>query len=227
MTVTTRRPPRRRPLFHPLTVTAIDRLTDDAVMVSFAVPAHLRETFAFSPGQHLTVRLGTVNPGTVEPGSVEPGSVEPGGVEPGSVGPGSVNPGTVKPGTVNLGTVNLGHNQADGGRDAGEVRRSYSICSMPSEVEHRGVLRIGVREVVGGTFSRYAMTGLRGGDTLDVLPPLGRFTTPLDPKRARHYGAIVAGSGITPVLSLVATALATEPDSRFTVLYGNRRAGTV
>jgi ring-1,2-phenylacetyl-CoA epoxidase subunit PaaE len=207
MTVTTRRASRRRPVFHPLTVTAIDRLTDDAVMVSFAVPEHLRETFAFSPGQHLTVRLGPVTPGTVDLGTV--------------------NPGPVDLGTVDLGTVNRGDNQADGGRDLGEVRRSYSICSTPDEVGQRGVLRIGVREVVGGIFSRYAMTGLRGGDTLDVLPPLGRFTTPLDPTRARHYGAIVAGSGITPVLSLVATALATEPDSRFTILYGNRRAGTV
>jgi ring-1,2-phenylacetyl-CoA epoxidase subunit PaaE len=222
MTVTTRRPSRRRPLFHPLTVTAVDRLTDDAVMVSFAVPEHLRETFAFSPGQHLTVRLGTVNLGAVDPDTVDPGTVDPDTVDAGIVNAGTLDPGTVKPGTVKP-----GDNQADDVRDSGEVRRSYSICSTPGEVAHRGVLRIGVREIVGGTFSGYAMTGLRGGDTLDVLPPLGRFTTPLDPKRARHYGAIVAGSGITPVLSLVATALATEPDSRFTVLYGNRRAGTV
>ena len=60
-----------------------------------------------------------------------------------------------------------------------------------------------------------------------MLPPLGHFTTDLAPERTRHYAAIVAGSGITPVLSLVATALETEPASRFTVVYGNRRAATV
>src|SRR6266511_3527987 len=62
---------------------------------------------------------------------------------------------------------------------------------------------------------------------VDVLPPLGHFTTAFDPARRRHYAAIVAGSGITPVLSLVATALATEPESRFTLLYGNRTSASV
>jgi ring-1,2-phenylacetyl-CoA epoxidase subunit PaaE len=105
-------------------------------------------------------------------------------------------------------------------------RRSYSICSTPAELRTAGTFAIGVKRVAGGVFSTQAATSLAPGDTLDVLPPAGRFTTALDPARDRHYAAVVAGSGITPVLSLVATALATEPRSRFTVVYGNRSAGT-
>ena len=164
----------RRAAFHPLTVAAVDRLTEDAVMLTFAVPRGLRPAFAFTAGQHLTVRL---------------------------VG--------------------------DSTTELGEVRRSYSICSTPADLENLGVLRVGVREVVGGAFSRYATTRLRAGDTVEVLPPLGRFTTALDPVRTRHYAAIVAGSGITPVLSLVASALAAEPNSDFVVLYGNRTSASV
>ncbi len=113
---------------------------------------------------------------------------------------------------------------ADG---AAEIRRSYSICSTPRELRERGVVRIGVRQIEGGVFSSYAVGGLHAGDVVDVLPPLGHFTTALSPDRARHYGAIVAGSGITPVLSLVAAALETEPASRFTLIYSNRRAASV
>jgi ring-1,2-phenylacetyl-CoA epoxidase subunit PaaE len=107
------------------------------------------------------------------------------------------------------------------------VRRSYSICSTPAELAARGVLRIGVRHIAGGAFSGYAVDGLAVGDEVDVLPPTGHFTTAFDPARTRHYAAVAAGSGITPVLSLIATALATEPGSRFTLLFGNRRAATV
>jgi ring-1,2-phenylacetyl-CoA epoxidase subunit PaaE len=107
------------------------------------------------------------------------------------------------------------------------VRRSYSICSTPAELAASGRLRIGVKEIPGGAFSRFAARALRPGDTVEVLPPLGHFTTAFAPDRARHYGAVVAGSGITPVLSLVATALTTEPGSRFTLLYGNRYARSV
>jgi ring-1,2-phenylacetyl-CoA epoxidase subunit PaaE len=110
--------------------------------------------------------------------------------------------------------------------DGVDVRRSYSICSTPRDLAERGLLRIGVKQIVGGAFSTYAQ-GLREGQTVEVLPPLGHFTTAVDPARARHYAAIVAGSGITPVLSLVATALATEPESRFTLLFGNRYARSV
>jgi ring-1,2-phenylacetyl-CoA epoxidase subunit PaaE len=110
--------------------------------------------------------------------------------------------------------------------DGVDVRRSYSICSTPMELARTGRLRIGVKQVSGGAFSTYAQS-LHEGDAVDVLPPLGHFTTAFDPARARHYTALVAGSGITPVLSLVATALATEPESRFTLVYGNRYARSV
>lgn len=108
-------------------------------------------------------------------------------------------------------------------RAGDEVRRSYSICSAAAS----GVLRIGVKRIPGGEFSSYAATGLRVGDTIDVMTPLGRFGTPLDPANAKHYAFIAAGSGITPVLSLIATTLAVEPQSRVTLLYGNRTAGSV
>jgi ring-1,2-phenylacetyl-CoA epoxidase subunit PaaE len=106
--------------------------------------------------------------------------------------------------------------------DGRSVRRSYSLCSTPAELDSLGLLRIGVRIVPGGVFSTYLGRVLSAGDVLDVLPPVGNFVTTLEPARRRHYGAIVGGSGITPVLSLVASALAVEPGSRCTVLYGNR-----
>jgi ring-1,2-phenylacetyl-CoA epoxidase subunit PaaE len=170
MTVAITRPVRRRPVFHPLPVAAVDRLTDDAVAVALAVPDELRPTFAFRAGQHLTIRR----------------------VE-----------------------------------DGVDVRRSYSICSMPRDLAERGVLRIGVKRVAGGVFSRYATESLAVGEALEVLPPLGHFTSDFAPDRRRRYAAVAAGSGVTPVLSLVATALDTEPESRFTVLYGNRYARSV
>ncbi len=111
--------------------------------------------------------------------------------------------------------------------DGEDVRRSYSICSTPAELERRGVLRIGVKVLPGGSFSRYAAQALRPGDVVAVLAPLGHFTTAFAPDRVRRYAALVAGSGITPVLSLVATGLAVEPASRFTVVYANRYARSV
>jgi ring-1,2-phenylacetyl-CoA epoxidase subunit PaaE len=108
-----------------------------------------------------------------------------------------------------------------------DVRRSYSICSTPAELAATGRLRIGVKQIAGGAFSRYAFEELHAGDEIEVMPPLGHFTTGFDAGRGRHYGAVVAGSGITPVLSLVATALQTEAQSRFTVIYGNRYARSV
>ncbi len=108
-------------------------------------------------------------------------------------------------------------------RSGDDLRRSYSICSPAGS----GVLRIAVKRIPGGEFSSYAATGLKVGDTIDVMTPLGRFSTPLDPANAKHYAFVAAGSGITPVLSLVATILAVEPQSRVTLLYGNRTAGSV
>jgi ring-1,2-phenylacetyl-CoA epoxidase subunit PaaE len=111
--------------------------------------------------------------------------------------------------------------------DGTDVRRSYSLCSTPDELALGGELRIGVKVLPGGAFSSYVDGELEVGDLVEVLPPLGHFTTAFDPGRARHYAAVVAGSGVTPVLSLLATGLAAEPRSRFTVVFGNRYARSV
>jgi phenylacetate-CoA oxygenase/reductase PaaK subunit len=104
------------------------------------------------------------------------------------------------------------------------VRRNYSICSPATG----GELRIAIKHIPGGAFSTYALEALQPGDTLELLTPTGRFGTALDPLNAKHYAAIVAGSGITPVLSLIATTLEIETESRFTLIYGNRtRASTM
>ncbi|MFI6816248.1 2Fe-2S iron-sulfur cluster-binding protein [Nonomuraea sp. NPDC050328] len=145
--------------FQPLTVAAVDRLTDDAVAVTFA------ERLPFVQGQHLTVRTFL------------------------------------------------------GGE---EVRRSYSICSPVG-----GPLRIGVKRLPGGAFSEWANRDLKPGDVVEAMPPLGRFHVELRPELARHHVAIAAGSGITPVFSLIATTLAVEPSSRFSLVYGNRTAREV
>jgi ring-1,2-phenylacetyl-CoA epoxidase subunit PaaE len=108
----------------------------------------------------------------------------------------------------------------------GDLRRSYSICSTPKQLRDKGKLTVGVKRVPGGAFSTRAQE-LRPGAVLEVLPPLGHFTTAIDPQRERRYGAIVAGSGVTPVLSLVATVLDTEPRSSFFVVCGNRSAAEV
>jgi ring-1,2-phenylacetyl-CoA epoxidase subunit PaaE len=104
-----------------------------------------------------------------------------------------------------------------------EIRRSYSICSSPFEEE----LRIAVKKVPGGLFSTHANDQLRVGDELEVFPPTGKFYTPLDPARAKRYLAFAAGSGITPILSLIKTVLATEPESHFTLVYGNRHRPSI
>jgi ring-1,2-phenylacetyl-CoA epoxidase subunit PaaE len=155
---------RRRAVFHPLKVAAVEAITDDSVAITFEVPPELAADYEFSAGQHLTIR-----------------------------------------------------------RTGEDVRRSYSICSR----EGSGVLRIGVKRIPGGEFSAYAAHELKPGDMLEVMTPLGRFGTTFDPANAKHYAFVAAGSGITPVLSLVATILATEPQSRVTLLYGNRTAGSV
>lgn len=107
--------------------------------------------------------------------------------------------------------------------DGEDVRRSYSICSNANT----GKLRVGIKRLPGGAFSSYATTRLVAGETLEVAPPVGEFTIEPDPGRACHRVAIAAGSGITPVLSLLATTLEAEPGSAWTLLYGNRTANTV
>lgn len=104
--------------------------------------------------------------------------------------------------------------------DGREERRSYSICSPAGEP-----LRIGVREVADGLFSTWLVRQVRPGEEIEVLPAAGAFTPTLD--EPAHHVLIAAGSGITPVLSIVSSVLRGHPDSRATVLYGNRRADTV
>ncbi|WP_231157825.1 2Fe-2S iron-sulfur cluster-binding protein [Streptomyces sp. CNZ748] len=148
--------------FHRLQVATVDRLTDDSVALTLAVPPHLREQFRYVPGQHLALRR-----------------------------------------------------TADGQ----EIRRTYSICSPAPHGEAPGTLRVGVRLVEGGSFSTYALKEIDLGDELEVMTPAGRFTLPPAPGL---YAAVVGGSGITPVLSIVSTLLAREPRARFCLIRSDR-----
>jgi ring-1,2-phenylacetyl-CoA epoxidase subunit PaaE len=107
--------------------------------------------------------------------------------------------------------------------DGEEVRRSYSICSGPDD----GELRIAVKKVDGGAFSSWAADELKAGDELDVMTPTGRFGIAHTPDQARVYVGFAAGSGITPILSIVKGVLAREPNSRFFLFYGNRSTGGI
>lgn len=107
--------------------------------------------------------------------------------------------------------------------DGEDVRRNYSLCLAPSE----GALRIAVKRIAGGVFSGFATTDLAAGDVLDVMAPHGSFCWAFSPTAARSYVAFAGGSGITPILSLLKTALQTERQSRFTLFYGNRTSAGV
>ncbi|SOC52517.1 1,2-phenylacetyl-CoA epoxidase subunit PaaE [Ornithinimicrobium cerasi] len=163
-------PTRHRARFHDLTVSAVDRLTDDAVAVSFAVPDDLRELFDFEPGQHLTLRA----------------------------------------------TV-----------DGQDVRRSYSCCISRAESRRRQEVRVASARVPGGLMSTWLNRDVRPGDVLQVMEPLGSFTCPTDPTARKHHVGFAAGSGITPVLSILSTVLEEEPGSRVTLVYGNRRTDSI
>lgn len=152
--------------FHPLRVAEVRQETDEAVSITFEVPADLTRTFGYLPGQHVTVRADI---------------------------------------------------------DGEDVRRTYSICANAVT----GALRIGVKRLAGGAFSSFATTRLRAGDVLEVTSPAGDFTIVPDPDANRHYCAVAAGSGITPVLSLVSTTLRLEPGSRWTLVFGNREARSI
>ena len=104
-----------------------------------------------------------------------------------------------------------------------EVRRTYSICTSPYD----GALKVAVKKVEGGLFSTFANEGLKAGDTLEVMPPVGKFYTELDPAKKKNYAAFAAGSGITPVLSIIKTTLLTEPQSTFTLVFGNRTRASI
>ncbi len=157
---------RQQRAFYPLTIAHVKRETRDALVVTFDVPARLRDRFRFTQGQFLTLK------------------------------------------------VEL---------DGEEMRRSYSICSAPGDDE----LRVAIKRVADGRFSAWAHGALVPGTTIEVAPPDGRFHVPLASENARHYLGIAAGSGITPLLSIVKTTLAVEPQSRCTLVYGNRSSSSV
>ncbi len=107
--------------------------------------------------------------------------------------------------------------------DGEELRRSYSICAGKDD----GVLQVGIKRVDGGAFSTWANTDLKVGDTLQAMPPMGAFHTPLNPDSHKQYLGFAGGSGITPVLSILKTTLAREPQSRFTLVYANKGVNTI
>jgi ring-1,2-phenylacetyl-CoA epoxidase subunit PaaE len=149
--------------FYELKVSDIRPETPECVSVALEVPADLKETFAFTPGQYLTFKIGLAGQ---------------------------------------------------------EIRRSYSICAAPAD----GELRVAIKAVKGGKFSTLANTMLKKGDVLEVMPPMGKFT----PKHlGRHYLAFAAGSGITPIMGIMKDVLQREPDSYFTLVYGNRNRGSI
>ena len=109
--------------------------------------------------------------------------------------------------------------------DGQEIRRSYSICAAAGQA-----LRVGVRKVPGGVFSTWLHDTLRSGDTLEVMPPQGRFGAAVAGLQGSaspvHVLAVAGGSGITPILSIVRTLLEQAPQARCTLLYGNRSAAS-
>lgn len=99
-----------------------------------------------------------------------------------------------------------------------EVRRAYSICCPPGE----STIRVGVKKVKDGTFSVFANTELKAGDTIEVMPPEGNFIFEPNVSNKNTYAAFVAGSGITPVLSIIRDVLEREVNSNFVLIYGNK-----
>ena len=107
--------------------------------------------------------------------------------------------------------------------DGEEVRRNYSLCTAPDE----GAIKVTVKRIAGGVFSNWVAESLRASDMIDVMTPHGSFTVPFEASAMRRYVGIAGGSGITPIMSLIRTALAQEPASRFTLFYGNRDSQSV
>jgi ring-1,2-phenylacetyl-CoA epoxidase subunit PaaE len=152
--------------FHDLMIRAVSPETDNAICVEFDVPPALRERFAFTPGQYLTLQAAI---------------------------------------------------------DGKELRRSYSICSGLDD-RH---LRVAIKRIDGGAFSGWAHANLRAGASVAVMPPQGRFCVAPRAERGRRYLCIAAGSGITPVRSIIKSVLAREPQSEVTLIYGNQRTATI
>ena len=109
--------------------------------------------------------------------------------------------------------------------EGNDVRRSYSISSSEDSFKKTGTLEVGIRPVQGGVFSNWAATKLKVGDVMRVMPADGRFV--VQRPRAIHRVGFAAGSGITPILSILATTLEQQPESKFTLVYGNRRMDSV
>ena len=109
--------------------------------------------------------------------------------------------------------------------DGQEVRRNYSICSTSSKYSQHKQLEVGIRPMEGGLFSNWAATQLKAGDTLAVMPPDGRFV--IRKPRALHRVGFAAGSGITPILSIIASTMEDSDTAKFTLVYGNRRMSSV
>jgi ring-1,2-phenylacetyl-CoA epoxidase subunit PaaE len=107
--------------------------------------------------------------------------------------------------------------------DGEDLRRSYSICSAVQDA----TLRIAVKKAPGGAFSTWVNDHVHAGQTIEVMPPMGHFNVALHPQHRKHYLGFAAGSGITPLLSIIKTTLAAEPYSRFTLFYGNRASAAV
>lgn len=105
--------------------------------------------------------------------------------------------------------------------DGTEIRRSYSLCTAPHEKE----IKVAIKAVYGGAFSTFAQN-LKKGDVLEVLPPVGKFNARLS-GQGGNYLAIAAGSGITPVISIIKHTLQTQPGSNFTLIYGNKSRGSI
>jgi len=104
-----------------------------------------------------------------------------------------------------------------------EVRRTYSICTSPLDSEYR----VAIKKQEGGLFSGFANEQLKKDDVLEVMPPVGQFYTQLDPRQKKNYVAFAAGSGITPVISIITTTLRVEPKSQFTLIFGNRNKNSI
>lgn len=107
--------------------------------------------------------------------------------------------------------------------DGEDVRRSYSLCTSPAE----GRWQVAIKQIAGGVFSTYANSILQAGDTLGIMPPAGNFFIKVDPTKPKNYIAFAAGSGITPMLSIIKTHLAEEPNSTFKLFYVNRTAKSI
>jgi ring-1,2-phenylacetyl-CoA epoxidase subunit PaaE len=156
------------PRFHELTVTHIQAEAAGAVAIRLGIPAALKASFEFQPGQFLTLRA------TIE---------------------------------------------------GADVRRSYSISSARHHLRTHNELEVGIRPVEGGVFSNWAASQLQAGDTLRVMAPEGRFVSQRE--GALHRVGFAAGSGITPILSILASTLQEQAESKFTLVYGNRSMNSV